>query len=274
MNIEMIEKLKRFKVDLNSLRKGVRNNEVETINKLNIRSKAETLAMQWANELRDHLKQFDKLPEQTIRDMNENMSALFRLSQQSNRKVSYTRVLDAACRAFDARFVVPISQSSTVAKVNFDFRGLFPNLSDSQESEYMQEAIGCANAGYFRAAIVMGWCAAMNRIHGHVQELGIEKINENLRVLREAKHGKFKQVKNAPSISVLGEVQEISDRNLILLILRLGLVDAKQVDRLIEHLNHRNQSAHPGDAPVGEDLLNHFFSDIGEIIFNNSNLKR
>jgi len=270
----MIEKLKGFKVELSSLRKDVRNNKASTINKSDIRSKADALALQWAGEFGDHLQQFDQLPEQTIGDMNENMIALLRLSQQSNRKTSYMRVLDAAYRAFNARFVVPISQSAPVVKVDFDFRKLFPNLSDSQESEYMKEAIGCANAGYFRAAVVVGWCAAMSRIHDHVRSLGIKKINENLRVMREAKHGKFKQVKSAPPISALGEVQEINDRNLILLILRLDVVDAKQADRLLEHLNHRNQSAHPGDAPVGDELLNHFFSDIGEIIFNNSNLKR
>ncbi len=274
MKAAIIEKLKSFKADLESLRRDVRGNKASTINKSEICSKADALAMQWTNEFGDHLKQFDKLPEQTITDMNENMSMLFRLSQQSNRKTSYARVLDAAYRRFNARFIVPISQSTTVVKVKFDFHKLFPNLSDSQESEYMKEAIGCANAGYFRAAVVVGWCAAMDRIHDHVRALGVEKINDALRVMREAKHGKFKQVKNAPPITALGEVQEITDRNLIFLILRLGLVDAKQADRLLEHLNHRNQSAHPGNAPVGEDLLNHFFPGIGEIIFNNPKMKR
>jgi len=270
----VIEKLKCFRGDLSSLKKDVRDNGASMINKSGIRSKAEALARQRTNEFGDHLKQFDKLPEKTITDMNENMSTLFRLSQQSNRKTSYTRVLDAAYRRFNVRFVVPISQSTPVVKVGFDFHKLFPNISDPQESEYMKEAVGCANEGYFRAAVVVGWCATMHRIHNCVRTLGIEKINEHLRVMREAKHGKFKQVRSAPPISTLGEVQEITDCNLILLILQLGLIDAKQADRLIEHLNHRNQSAHPGDAPVGEELLNHFFPGIGEIIFNNSNLSQ
>ena len=274
MKAANIEKLKSFKADLSSLRKDVRENNASMINKSDIRSKAEALAMQWINEFGDHLMQFDKLPEQTIRDMNENMNMLFRLGQQSNRKTSYARVLDAAYRRFNARFIVPISQSTTVVKVKFDFHKLFPNLSDSQESEYMKEAIGCANAGYFRAAVVVGWCAAMDRIHSRVKGLGIKKINEVLRAMREAERGKFKQVKKDLSISALSDVQEIADRNLILLILWLDWIDVNQAERLFEHLSHRNQGAHPGRAPIGKDLLNHFFLGIREIIFNNPKIKR
>jgi hypothetical protein len=46
------------------------------------------------------------------------------------------------------------------------------------EVDYLSEAIQCARTGNRRAAIVLGWCAAVNRLHLYVQREGFEKLNQ------------------------------------------------------------------------------------------------
>lgn len=273
MKTRIIEKLECFKASLTSIRKAVRQSETEMINRRAIRSQAECIATLWIQELSGSLKQFN-LPEEDLASMDKGMKRLLRISQQGNRKTSYTEILDVAYHRFNARFIVPIKQSSPQDTLR-DLRSMLPESLSNKESEYMQEAFGCADAGYFRAAIVMGWCAAIDKLQTQIDKFGFDKFNRASEEMKRKTTGKYKSWNKIFSISTAGELQGISDADLITLLEYLEFFDSNQANRLrTSCLQYRNQSAHPGNAPIGKDHVKIFFSDIGKIVFDNPKMKR
>ena len=136
----------------------------------------------------------------------------------------------------------------------------------------MQEAVECAAAGHSRAAIVMGWCCAVDRVQRKLMSLGLSKFNAASKKLKDKTTGKFKRWKKVFSISNLSELQTVFDKDLIVILEGMGLVDGNQAQRLDTCFQYRNHSAHPGDAPIAEAHVVTFFTDINSIILQNPTL--
>jgi hypothetical protein len=120
-----------------------------------------------------------------------------------------------------------------------------------------------------RAAVVMGWCAAIDRIHRKIEEVGLDQFNAISRRLKAQASGRFKRFNQEFKLTTPGELQEVFDSNLLSVIEGMGLIDSNQSDRLRLMFTYRNQSAHPGDAPIGEPHIIAFFSDVVEIVLAN-----
>ena len=73
-------------------------------------------------------------------------------------------------------------------------------------------------------------------------------------------------------MSTLAELQEVFDTDLLVVLEGMTLFDSNQADRLRVCFDYRNQSAHPGLAPIGEPHLIAFFSDITDIVLANPKL--
>ena len=228
MKQETIEKLEKFRNRLRALRRVVNQASGERINKGSIMSSADEIATTWVEELRSPVEHKFKIPTEDIRDMAAHMKQLHVLSRPSNRKSSYLKTINAALRKFDDRFILPIKQSQVEVESVLDLRKLIPDLPDSEESDYPTEAIDCAQAGYRRAAMVMGWCATIDRIQKQILKIGLDKVNLASVEIKNRKTGKFKNWNKEFAISTLGELQAIFDTDLIVLIEWLGLIDGNQ----------------------------------------------
>lgn len=272
MKEEMISKLTSFQNAMKELKKKVRNNPSDYINRQGIRSSADKIATLWVEELRSPLEHKFGIPKEKIEHMAEQMRQLHILSRPSNRKSSYIKTLNSALRKFDDYFILPIKQGAYKMGDALNIHSLIPslsNLSDSDESDYWKEAGECAKLGLYRATIVMGWCAAVHRLQQQICRLGLDKLNQASEKMKNKTTGKYKSWNKKFSISTTSELQNISDADLIILLEYLGFFDSNQADRLRTCLQYRNQSAHPGEAPIDKAHVKIFFSDIGKIIFDN-----
>jgi hypothetical protein len=198
--------------------------------------------------------------------MAEQMKQLHVLSRPNNRKSSYLKIIRGALRKFDDRFILPIKQSTFEIESVLDLRKLIPGLSNPEESDYLKEAIECAESGFRRASIVMGWCATIDKTQKQILKLGFDKFNKASSEIKNQKSGKFKNWNKEFSIATLGELQAIFDTDLIIITEWLGLIDGNQADRLRTCFQYRNHSAHPGQAPIEDANVVVFFSDITAII--------
>ena len=81
--------------------------------------------------------------------------------------------MNATLKNFDDNFILPIEQSATQVESIFDLEKLIPGLADPNESSYLKEAVECAEAGHKRAAIVLGWCAVIDRFKSRSSDLGL-----------------------------------------------------------------------------------------------------
>lgn len=274
MNQETLAELQRFRDNLRSLRHEIRKKSGVMIHQKHLQESARTLVTLWVEKLHSPLEHKFKLPVEDITNMAEQMKTLYRLSLASNRKTSYMKALNSSLRKFNDRFMVPVMQFSPNTSTVFDIRSMFPNLSDPNASEYMNEAIGCANSDYLRAAFVLGWCAVIDRMQSYFIRKEFDYFNQLCMKLNEKKSGKFKNWNKKFNINTISELQAIFDSDLITLIEGDSLIDSNQATNLRRCLDNRNQSAHPGEFSLTKDHLKMFFSDIRHIIFENPKLNQ
>ena len=264
-----IDHLEKFKQELQALRKSVSALTSDTVSRTAIRDEADRLASCWVEKLRSPLEHKFKIAPVAIEEMAALMKQLHVLSRPSNRKASYLRVLNSALAGFDNKYVLPIKQSAAVVESIFDLQKLVPQLPDPDESEYLKEAVQCAQNGHKRAAIVMGWCCAIDKIQKHIQYIGFASFNAASTKLKNQTSGKYKRWTKEYSVSSLAELQTVFDTDLIIVCEGLDLLDGNQAERLETCFQYRNHSAHPGLAPIDDPNVVAFFSDITAIILRN-----
>jgi hypothetical protein len=139
----------------------------------------------------------------------------------------------------------------------------------SDEGEYLDEAQRCLTVNALRACVVLGWCATIARIHKKIEEIGYEKFSRTTVEMAAKTTGRFKFFTKRYSIQSRSELQTVFDTDLLWVLEYLELIDNNQHQRLRHCFEFRNNSAHPGLAPIKGPNLYSFYSDISEIILKN-----
>jgi hypothetical protein len=270
MKTEILEKLRTFESDLRELRRNVKALTVTTVGVKALRNQAEALADRWVEELRSPLEYKFKLSAETIKVTSEQIKRLHVLSRPSNLKSSYIALLDEILDGFKDKFILPIQQTPVAVENIFDLQKLVLGLPDPEESEYLKEAIDCANSNFRKAAIVLGWCAAIDRIQKKIQVLGFAAFNKMSTHMKQQNAGRHKHFKKEFSIATLGDLQAVFDPDLIQVCEGLGLFDSNETERLLKvDFQYRNHSAHPGKAPIEDAHVLSFFIDINKMVLTN-----
>jgi len=270
MKKDILDKLSAFRSSLQSLKRDVNSVKTPTVNKVDFRKHADEIATQWVEEIRSPLEYKFKIPSSVIQETAEQMKHLHILSRPCNKRTSYIKLLSAVLKDFDNKFILPIKQTATELENVLDLEKIIPGLAGPAESDYLKEAVDCAEASFHRAAIVLGWCAAIDRIQKKVQALGFQKFNEASKKLKDQTKGRYKNWNKEFSITTLAELQTVFDNDLITVCEGMELLDSNQADRLTRVcFLYRNQSAHPGEAQVERPHVVSFFSDINSIVFKN-----
>lgn len=270
MKAEILAKLRTFETDLRELRKDVKAISVKTVNIKEVRDRAEALANRWVEELRSPLEHKFKINADTIKETSEQVKRLHVLSRPSNLKASYLATLDEILVGFKDKFILPIQQTSMAVENVFDLQKLVLGLPDLDESEYLKEAIDCANSNFKKAAVVIGWCAAIDRIQKKIQVVGFAMFNNTSTQMKQQTSGRHKNFMKEFKIATLAELQTVFDSDLIRVCEGMQLLDGNETDRLINvDFQYRNHSAHPGNAPIEDPHLVAFFTDINNIILTN-----
>lgn len=273
MKQNILEKLEAFKSELRLLKTEVSALTTKVVSRLAIRNRADNIATMWVEELRSPLEHKYKLSKDVIDGTAEAMKQLHILSRPNNQKSSYLKTVNKVLQRFDNRFILPIKQMSFEVEGILDLRKLIPGLTDPDESDYLTEAISCAEAGFRRAAIVMGWCAVINALQSYIIRMGLDKFNKASTKVKNQKKGKYKNWKKEFSVTTLSELQEVFDTDLLVVLEGNELFDGNQAGRLRTCFQYRNDSAHPGLAPIEDVHLIAFFTDINMIVLQNPDLK-
>ncbi|MEQ1850670.1 MAG: hypothetical protein ABMA01_03660 [Chthoniobacteraceae bacterium] len=270
MKEEILEKLETFRTDLRALKKSVTALTTKQVGRKAIQEEADRIATFWIEELRSPLEHKFKLDGPVIAEQAAAMKQLHVLSRPNNLKSSYLKTLSQALTKFDDRFILPIKQQAVEINDVFDLQKLVPNLPNPDESDYLSEAINCANAGFRRAAVVMGWCALVDRMQKKIVLLGLTKFNQASTQVKNQTSGKFKNWNKEFAVATLSELQTVFDTDLIVVLEGMGLLDSNESDRLIRVcFQYRNHSAHPGQAPIEDAHLVAFFTDVAKIALQN-----
>jgi len=269
MKKPILDKVEAFKKELQLLKKEVNALATPQVNRKAIRDHADAIATTWVEELRSPLEHKAKLPPELIEQTAADMKQLHILSRPSNLKSSYLTVIDRTLKKFDDKFVLPIKQSATEVESIFDLQKLVPGLPNPDESDYLKEAVECAAAGHRRAAIVMGWCAVVDKFQQKLMRVGLDKFNATSTKIKAQTSGKYKRWNKEFNVTTLSELQTVFDSDIVIILEGMSLIDGNEAERLEICFTYRNQSAHPSAAPIADPNVVAFFSDITAIVLAN-----
>jgi hypothetical protein len=154
-----------------------------------------------------------------------------------------------------------------------DWESLIDNLV-KDEKEILKEAIECARHKFYKASIVLAWNAAVHRMHKVIEKLGFDEFNKKTVEMKNIKTGRYKKFKKEFDVHSISELRAtVFDTDLLWVFEYMNLIDSNQHQRLEYCLTMRNNCAHPGEAPITEENLISFYSDIKKIIFDNEKFK-
>jgi hypothetical protein len=260
------EALKELLSQLRGFRTALRGESTERVARRADKALAEQLASTWFMEICPGLG--NAVGEDVLGRYSAHFKKLLELAGGNSRRTTYLRELDGLVASFRKDLVLPTQttmQQSGVLQLLGDILGDLP----VEESAYLSEAIACAQSGYLRASVVMGWCAAINRIHETIARLGFPRFNVASARIASESHGRFKRFNAPQNVSSVSDLRGVFDTQILWILEGMGLIDLNQHTRLRSCFDLRTQSAHPGDAPVTEYNLLSFFSDLNEIVFRN-----
>jgi len=230
------------------------------------------LCNKWFEEIDPVLLRFG-VSEETKKKYHDFFCLLLELAIKPSRKATYVKVLSQILGSLRDDLILIVSKSAGQIISTTHLAKILENATE-EEKDYLNEALGCAGNGFFRASVVLGWCAAVHRMHKTVERLGFEEFNKKSEEMNKIVDGRFKRFKKSFNVHSLSELRAtVFDSDLLWVLEYWELIDANQHDRLSICFTMRNNSGHPGEAPITEDNLASFYSDLKSFVFGNPKFK-
>lgn len=263
----MLEKLKQLHGELKALKRDLQKQSAPQVAKKELRTRAEALGASWFTDFLPSLRLAIQLD--VLEKYDAGFAKLIKLSAPNNQKTSYLAALTALTKKFRDELILPQQQTQGGSASLAVLKHVLGQLPDQEENEYIEEATKCAMHGFLRAAVVLGWCAAIDRIHRKIEVIGFPAFNVMSSQMASQQQGRFKRFHSVQNVASLSELRAVFDNVVLWIIEGMGLVDSNQHTRLTSCFEMRCQCAHPGEAPITEFNLMSFFSDINEIVLSN-----
>jgi hypothetical protein len=266
----MVSLIEKLYDDLKAFKRELTADNNPRVAKHHLRLRAEQLGQFWFDEVLPELDNMSLASEETIEKYSTACERLIRLSAPNNHKKSYLETIDNLVRPMRDELIVPAKAHRPMSQSQTLFETFVASLKDPEESDYFQEAINCANNGFLRAAAVLAWCAAIDRVHRKIEQIGFMKFSVISAQMASQPKGRFRRFNSPQNVTSLSELRKVFDSNILWIVEGMGLIDSNQHTRLRSCFEMRCQCAHPGEAPITEYNLMSMFSDIQQIILENS----
>jgi hypothetical protein len=265
----MVDILQLFYESLKALRSDVNKVNSSHVSTADLKKRAGELAEEWFTDIAPELLKLDILSTPTVEMYSAWFLKLLKLTKGNNRKASYVEALLGVTKNFHDELLIPVQTQPKLAEEVSLLAKFFENMPNPEEDAYMKEAIACARHQLFRGSAVLGWSAAIDRVHRIIEKTGFDKFNSVSKTMTLATTGRFKRFSKAANITSIGELREYFDGDILWVLEGMGLLESNQNTRLRACYEMRCQCSHPGEAPITEYNLLSFFSDINLIIFKN-----
>jgi hypothetical protein len=268
--VSAVDALATLRADLQELTRKVKALNGDRVSRQALLDAAKRIGTSWFATVRPALEG-GVVPADVLDRYGKGFARLIKISSPNNRKASYLVTLDGLTKKFKAELLLPVQTAPPgPAREASVFDAVFSSLGDADiDDAYLKEAVDCARAGFIRAAAVMGWCAAVARIHRTVERVGFAKFNATSAGMTSQTQGRFKKFSKTQNVASLSDLQMVFDTDILWILEGMNLLDSNQHTRLRSCFDLRNHSAHPGEAPVTTYNLLSFFSDIIEIVLKN-----
>jgi hypothetical protein len=267
--LTFINILKDFYNNIKELYSDIEKSKNKQIQAKNLLAKIETLSEDWFNNIKNSLEQMDIFNKEILEEYSNNFSTLLECADKNPVKKSVLDILNSTKNSFNKNIIIKYQRDGKVDERNKLFQELLNKLN-GLELDYMKESIECAETNKNRASIILGWCAAVYRIHETIEKLGFEKFNNASKTLINIKSGRYKRFEKSFDVQNISDLRmTVFDNDLLWVIEYLSLIDGNEHEKLSICFTMRNTSAHPGDSIITPENISSFYSDLKNIIFDN-----
>ncbi len=236
----------------------------------------DTLATRWFELFSKNLLCFG-VSSETIEKYDNFFRGVLKLTGSISRRNSYVKLFDEIVSNFNDDIVLFIQteavekESEEPQQFEEEVATLLEKVSNVDENKYLAEALGCWKNGYLKGATILMWCAAIDRIHKVIEQIGFSKFNSTSTQMKAQTSGRFKRFNKEYSIQSISEMRStVFDSDLLWVLEGMQLIDANQRTRLASCFDMRCHSGHPGEAPITKYNVLSCFSDVVEIVLANS----
>jgi hypothetical protein len=267
---DFVKTLKDFKKEISGLANRCRDITSSRVRSRAIWDALESLATRWFEQIEPILRSTFRLDDEVLQRYREPFGKILELSGGEPSKRVVQTILDSILRSYHVDVLVPVQKYQAVLS---KFPSLDTVLSNAVglEVDYLTEAIECARLGKRRAAVILGWCAAVDRLHLCVEKEGFAKFNSASVQMSAITSGRYKRFNKRFDIQNLSDLRmTVFDGDLLWILEFMGMIDGNQHERLGICLTMRDTCAHPGEAIVSDENIPSFFSDIDSLVFANA----
>lgn len=257
--------------DLGALVRSLKSVSTAQIKQKALLAAGAATARHWFDVVRPKLEKAG-FPPPVIGEFSRRFEDLLRMTGGAPTKKAYNGTIADTLAAYKSDVVHQIEIRSFTVTSGLSIAPYIEGLS-SDEGEYLDEAQRCLSANALRGCIVLGWCATISRIQSKIVDIGFAAFNKATEEMAAKTTGRYKSFNKKFSIDSLSELQRIFDTDLLFILEYLTLIDGNQHQRLRHCFEFRNNSAHPGLAPITGENLYSFFSDITQIVLKNPNFQ-
>lgn len=143
----------------------------------------------------------------------------------------------------------------TAITTSLSLRQHMAGIADVVLRSYLNEAVGTFEHGFFRAAIVMSWCAAFSVFREWVFSKKLTEFNAQTATWKKPK-----------IVAVISDLDELAERVIVDTSKQAGMISSNEHKALVHLLDQRNAYAHPSgrsvSAPVSEAFVQQVIDEV------------
>lgn len=266
----MVQDVENFLVQFSGLIDDVKHNKSDFVSKQALKNEISDTCKVWLNKISNGLRTAENVIETEINDIDSVFEKALELSSASNRKTTYVNLFSSTHKRIQRNILIPLIRASrTTPPVWQGIATKISNVVSGEEKIYYDEASTAARAGCYKAAIVMAGCAFIDRLHNLVVKRGLSQFNRTSRQLKATRKGFYAKFNKEFSLKFENELQEIFDRDLVIVISAMVVLDLNQTREILHLLDTRNNCAHPSQYVADELVYANFLNEVYNLILNN-----
>lgn len=269
----MVTEIEEFTAELTVLLSAIRGNRAALVSQERLRNRIAAASKEWLQNISSRLREGTNVEDASLNSLDSTFEKLLELSMSPNRKTTYTSALKPLPKLIQKDLLIPLIKSKpSTPLIDGVAARVFPLIQTPEEKQYFDEAFHAARARCLKAATVMCWCAAVHRLREFVIKKGLDSFNQTSQRLKAINSGFYKRFNKSFNLTLENELQEVFDKDLIVVISGMVLLDLNQTLGLLRLFDVRNSAAHPS-ATVSDELgFASFVNDICNLILSNGKL--
>ena len=215
-------------------------NKLETVQLTNkkVKDNFNNLSARWFSEYAKKLHEL-QVEDVVIEKYNKAFRELLKLSTSNSRRSSYIKNMELIRKNYNEEIIIflqtnnPNDDISMVKGLSDEVLGLLDSITDKEENEYLCEALGCWTNEYYKASVVLMWCATIDRIHRVIEQVGFDKFNQTSEYMKNQTTGRFKRFNKNQNVHSISELRMVFDSDILAILEGIEMIYVNKKTRLV-----------------------------------------